>query len=145
MSKFDIKIVLVFVLLSSSSFVASSKICDVLNPSHFAARGGFSAPVDSSVTWKSAGYIKADKLYLCPYLYTRIWGKSGRATSRLVIFDENYNYLGSYGLTSPLGVHIKNNKLFIINMMGKGDFVIFRSNDLPDKIYIDGEYVELFR
>lgn len=142
MFKFNAQLAFFLLVLPAASV---SKTCGILNPSSFAVRGGFNAPVDSSARWKSGGHIKIDKGYLCPYLYTRIWGESGRETSRLVVFDNNYNYLGSYSLVGPLDVRVKNNKLVVRTMMGRDDLLIFRSTNLPDRIYVAGEYVELFK
>jgi len=49
-----------------------------------------------------------------------IWGQSGRATNRILIYSDNNRYLGNYYLTTRNDIpdRIQNNKLIFVNYKG---------------------------
>lgn len=128
-----------------SSAANETAQCTVRNPIKQAIAGRFTAPTKGDVRWSMGGILHVNDRVLCPYLYSRVWGESGRATSRLVIFSGDYTYLGSYSLTAPQAIRSKNNILYITTMTGDIDKISFQSGVLPKQIYIDGELTSLFK
>lgn len=148
---FVINVVFAFLattLMSCSAGSANAKQiaeCVINNPAKLALAGGFTAPTGGDVRWSSGGVLRIRNRVLCPYLYSHVWGESGRATSRLVVFSRDYTYLGSYSLTAPRGIRSDGNILYITAMTGNVDMIRFESAVLPDKIYVDGELSLLFK
>ena len=79
----------------------------------------FIHPDDSTETYlKYLGQIKSDKGDVYKVVTsTWIWGHSHRATNRILIFDSNNKYLGSYSVTMiyDLPDKIQGNKLIFLN------------------------------
>lgn len=137
---------IICVLLSACAHAELKSACssDEQTLRSNAKAGGFSAPIESGERWTSLGTLNTKSGFLCPFEYVRVWGQSGRATARLVIFSSNMEYLGSYGLTSPNNIAVKGSQILITSMSGAIDVVEFDGDQLPEKIYVDGEVVAKF-
>lgn len=139
----------IFAAIAACSFGAAgakqANVCAMKSPAERAAAGGFTAPTQGNIRWIGGGLLHAGDRMLCPYLYSRVWGESGRATTRLVLFSEDHTYLGSYSLTAPTSIHAAGDTLYITTMFGDVDEVRFKTAELPKQIYVDGELVSLFK
>lgn len=138
-----------FAAVAACSFGATgakqANVCTIRSPAEHAAAGGFTAPTQGDIRWIGGGVLYAGDRTLCPYLYSRVWGESGRATTRLVLFSGDHAYLGSYSLTAPRHIRAAGDTLYITTMSGDVDEVRFKTAELPKQIYIDGELVSLFK
>lgn len=137
------------IVAACSSGAAGAKqhasICTLKSPAKHAVAGGFTAPTQGDIRWIGGGVLRAGGHTLCPYLYSRVWGESGRATTRLVLFSGDHAYLGSYSLTAPRNIRAAGDTLYITTMSGDVDEVRFKTAELPEQIYVDGELVSLFK
>lgn len=138
-----------FAIIAACSFGTAgaqhANVCTLKSPAKQASAGGFTAPTQGNIRWIGGEILHAGDRTLCPYLYSRVWGESGRATTRLVLFSGDHAYLGSYSLTAPRSIRAAGNTLYITTMSGGVDEVRFKTAELPKQIYVDGELISLFK
>lgn len=72
-------------------------------------------------------------------LLTTIWGEGCRATRRLLIFDPEGKYVGSYASLQDAPIRILNSKLLFPYKSVDGNNIDFSSANPPSQVRLDGE------
>jgi len=68
------------------------------------------------------------------------WGNQ-RLTLRLLLFSEDWHYLGNYGLSED-PIIIQDNIIIFPFNKNDGNKIVFNSKKIPPKVYLDGEVIE---
>lgn len=95
--------------------------------------------------WRKLGRITSAKRSLCAFHYSAVVGTGKRGVDRLVIFLADGTYAGSYRLTLPNNIEVRQGEIRIQTSGAGTDSVDLSSEELPASIFVEGEVIPLMR
>ena len=105
-------------------------------------KGGFSGIFDKNTKMSFIGQYKSEKIDRKAYYYEREFGSARRMTKRVVIVSGDV-YSGMYSVPDDPPV-LKGGVLIFPNQ-DDGCCISLKDEELPQKVLIDGEMLELFK
>jgi len=105
---------------------------------------GFTGQLDKGAPIKSIGAIDNGRIKVSVYFYDFVNPESNHGNHRILILDQQCNYLGSYAVNErPL--YAMDNKIVFRDTGIPGNVVEITGSSLPKQIWLDGEIFPIGR
>jgi hypothetical protein len=104
--------------------------------------GGFTGVLDGTEKIKEVGEVKGNGVTMTFFYYEREFGNQ-RLTQRLIAIGDG-KYIGMYPINDP-PIKVSGDAICFPYEHAEGDCITVVNGRMPEKSYLDGESIELFK